>query len=325
MTELGDFGARIAAEGRGPLRRRSVRTLQVNLTRRCNLACHHCHVESGPKRTEALPQQGAERVLFLLERNPQVATLDLTGGAPELSPWFRPLVRGARALGREVIDRCNLTVFDESGQEDTPEFLAAEGVRVIASLPCYTRENVDRQRGKGVFGRSIEALLRLNALGYGKGGPLQLDLVYNPQGTSLPPEQGALEAEYRVGLREDFGIAFDRLLTITNVPIARFAHDLARAGQDAYYQRRLEESFNLATVDALMCRDLLSVSWDGRLYDCDFHLAVGLDPPAGARTIFEVEDLDAFAGSAIRTAPHCFACTAGAGSSCGGALLEGSA
>jgi len=315
------FAAHLARVGLPALRRGTVRTLQVNLTRRCNLACHHCHVESGPKRTEAMDRAGAERILGLLAGNPQVETLDLTGGAPELSEQFRFLVSGARALGRRVIDRCNLTVLFEPGQEDTAAFLATQRVAVIASLPCYSRDNVDRQRGDGVFDGSLEGLRLLNRLGYGKpGAALRLDLVYNPQGASLPPPQAELEARYRSELRELFGIEFHRLLTIANMPIRRFARTLERTGQDAAYHALLVDHFNADTVPELMCRHLLSVDFAGRIYDCDFNQALDLPLPGPERTIWELDDLTALEGRPIATAAHCFGCTAGSGSSCGGAL-----
>jgi len=315
------FAERLASAELGPLRRGAVRTLQVNVTRRCNLACHHCHVESGPKRSEALSGAAAERVLELLARNPQVEVLDLTGGAPELSEHFRALVRGARALGRRVIDRCNLTVLFERGQADTAGFLAEQGVEIVASLPCYSRDNVDRQRGRGVFDGSIEGLRLLNRLGYGReGSPLRLDLVYNPQGASLPPAQSELEARYRAELCALFGIEFHRLLTLANMPIRRFARTLARTGQHAAYLSLLVDHFNPATVPELMCRHLLSVDHAGRLYDCDFNQALELPLLGVERTLWEIEDLRALEGRPIATAEHCFGCTAGAGSSCGGAL-----
>ncbi len=315
-----DFEAQLAARGHEPLRRGPVRTLQLNIGRRCNLACHHCHVESGPKRTEMMDRRGAERVLELLATSPGVETLDITGGAPEMNEQFRFVVEGARALGRHVIDRCNLTIFYEPGHADTPEFLAAQAVELVVSLPCYTHENVDRQRGRGVFGLSIEALQWLNRLGYGRAGSdLRLDLVYNPLGPSLPPPQAELEARYREELREFFGIEFHRLLTITNMPIKRFAHDLEREGRSAEYLSLLVNHFNPETLPGLMCRELVSVGYDGRLYDCDFNQMLELDPPSGARTIWDLEDLAELKG-AIATASHCFGCTAGAGSSCGGSL-----
>jgi radical SAM/Cys-rich protein len=315
------FADRLACEGLAPLRRGPVRTLQVNVTRRCNLACHHCHVESGPHRSEALDRRGAERVLELLNANPQVEVLDLTGGAPELSEHFQPLVEGARALCRRVIDRCNLTVLFEPGQEDTARFLAAQGVEIVASLPCYSRENVDRQRGRGVFDSSIEGLRLLNRLGYGRpGSTLCLDLVYNPQGPALPPSQVALEARYRAELQELFGIEFHRLLTLANMPIRRFARELERTGRHGDYLSLLVNHFNPATVPELMCRHLLSVDHAGRLYDCDFNLGLDLRLLGPEETIWDVDDLGDLEGRPIATAEHCFGCTAGAGSSCGGAL-----
>jgi len=301
--------------------RARVTTLQINLGRRCDLACHHCHVEAGPKRTEMMDRRTADRALALLERNPGVATLDLTGGAPELNAQFRHLVRGARALGRSVIDRCNLTVFGQPGQENTPEFLAHNGVKVIASLPCYSKENVEKQRGRGVFGSSIESLRRLNRLDYGKpGSPLGLDLVYNPQGPSLPPSPPELEARYRAELGEHFGIEFHRLLSITNMPIKRFAHALEREGKTEAYLSLLVNHFNPETIPELMCRHLVSVAYDGQLFDCDFNQM--LEIPMGKRreTVWDVSDFDDVAGAPIATGSHCFGCTAGCGSSCGGAL-----
>jgi radical SAM/Cys-rich protein len=315
------FDEAVSRAGRGSLRRARVRTLQLNVGARCDLACHHCHVEAGPKRRETLDARTAERVLEVLARNPALETLDLTGGAPELCAEFRGLVRGARALGREVIDRCNLTVLLEPGQEDTAEFLAGEGVAVVASLPCYGPENVDRQRGRGVFERSIRALKLLNALGYGRAGsPLRLDLVYNPQGPSLPPEEATLERDYRERLRADFGVEFHRLATITNMPIKRFAHALERDGRHEEYMALLVNHFNGETIPGLMCRHLISVGYDGRLYDCDFNQMLELPLAAGARTLFELDDLGELEGAAIATGEHCFGCTAGHGSSCGGAL-----
>jgi len=315
------FSATLARHGLPPLRRLAPSTLQLNVGRRCDLACHHCHVEAGPRRRETLDARTAARVLELLAREPALATLDLTGGAPELCAQFRPLVEGARALGREVIDRCNLTVLLLPEQADTAEFLATHGVRIVASLPCYTQENVDQQRGRGVFSGSLEALRRLNALGYGApGSPLGLDLVYNPLGPSLPPDQGELEQRYRAELRERFDIGFHRLFTLTNVPIRRFAHALARDGREAEYLSLLVNHFNPATVDALMCRSLVSVGWDGELYDCDFNQMLALPLAGRRRSVWDVESLAALAGEPIATGPHCHACTAGAGSSCGGAL-----
>jgi radical SAM/Cys-rich protein len=315
------FAAHLTLRGLPALRRAAPATLQVNVGKRCNQACHHCHVDAGPRRTERLDRAVAERVLELLAASPGIATLDLTGGAPELNEHFRFLVRGGRALGRRVIDRCNLTVLSEPGQEDTAEFLAAQGVDVIASLPCYTKENVERQRGRGVFARSIEALRRLNALGYGQPrSALVLDLVYNPLGPSLPPAQDELERRYKHELESEFGIRFHRLLALANLPIKRFAEQLARDGQSECYLALLVNHFNPDAVPELMCRSLVSVGYDGALYDCDFNQMLELPLGHGAKTVWEVDRLDALAGAPIATASHCFACAAGAGSSCGGAL-----
>jgi radical SAM/Cys-rich protein len=316
------FSETLRQAGLAPLVRDPVTTLQVNVGRLCNLACHHCHVEAGPKQTEIMPAEVAARLVELLELNPAVDLLDLTGGAPEMNPSFRVLVTEARRLGRRVIDRCNLTILGEPGYEDLPDFLAAHEVHVVASLPCYTADNVDRQRGRGVFDGSIRALRQLNALGYGRpASRRRLDLVYNPLGPSLPPPQLKLEAQYREELGRLFGIEFHQLLTITNMPIRRFAWTLQRTGQTGAYMSLLVNHFNPATVGALMCRSLVSVGFDGRLYDCDFNQM--LDIPIGAakiRTIWDVDRVDALAGAKIATGPHCFGCTAGAGSSCSGAL-----
>ena len=318
-----DFPDRLAAAGEWPLRRGPVRTLQVNVGRRCDLACHHCHVEAGPKRTESMDRRTADRVLKLLARNPEVETLDLTGGAPELNESFRALVGGAAALGRRVVDRCNLTVLLLPGQEDTAAFLADHGVEIVASLPCYSDERVDAQRGRGVFERSVEALRRLNQLGYGRPETgLLLDLVYNPTGAFLPPPQDELEARYRIELRDRLGVEFSRLVTITNMPIRRFARDLLRRGELFSYMALLVNHFNQATLPALMCRGLLSVGYDGRLHDCDFNQALEMPLGAGPRTVWEVDDLRALEGTIIAVAGHCFGCTAGAGSSCGGARVS---
>jgi radical SAM/Cys-rich protein len=323
---VSDFEATLAERGVAPLRRTAPNVLQVNVGRRCDLACHHCHVEAGPNRTEMMDRRTADRVLDLLARHPELGTLDLTGGAPELNAEFRHLVRGASRLGRKVIDRCNLTVLLEPGQEDTAAFLAQHRVRVVASLPCYTAENVDAQRGRRVFERSIAALQLLNNLGYGQpGSDLGLDLVYNPQGASLPPPQAELEARYHEELDSLFGVVFDQLITITNMPIKRFAHALARDGQAEAYQALLVNHFNPETVSELMCRQTLSVGWDGRLYDCDFNQMLELPLGGGPASIFDLESLDRLPGATIATGTHCFGCTAGAGSSCGGALSEATA
>jgi radical SAM/Cys-rich protein len=319
------FDQRLRAHGLSTLARARVTTLQVNVGRLCNLACHHCHVEAGPKRTETLSAEVADRLLELLAASPGVEVLDLTGGAPEMNPEFRRMVSAARRMGRRVIDRCNLSILEQPGYEDLAGFLAAERVEIVASLPCYTEGNVDQQRGRGTFDESIAALRRLNALGYGTpGSALRLDLVYNPLGPSLPPSQQALELDYKRELGERFGIEFHRLITITNMPIRRFAEQLARLGKTEAYQALLVDHFNPATVEGLMCRSQASVDWLGRLYDCDFNLMLDLPLPAGARagrpTVWEVANLQELEGTAIATAGHCFGCTAGAGSSCSGAL-----
>ncbi len=270
-----------------------------------------------------MDRRTADRVLALAQGSPGLTTLDLTGGAPELQPEFRHLVRGARAIGLKIIDRCNLTVLSQPGQQDTADFLAENEVRVIASLPCTGPETVDAQRGRRVFDRSIEALRVLGRLGYGRpGSPLGLDLVFNPAGDCLPPAQAELEQRYRRELAE-FGIAFHRLLTIANMPIKRFAHMLAREGKSESYLSLLVNHFNPETVPELMCRTLVSVSYDGRVFDCDFNQALGLPmggSERGERSIWDLADLGDLAGQEIATASHCFGCTAGAGSSCGGAL-----
>lgn len=307
--------------GAAPLVRGQVQTLQVNVGKLCNMACHHCHVEAGPKRTEVMTEDVAGRVLELLERSPEIAVVDLTGGAPELNPGFRGIVRRARQLRKRVIDRCNLTVLFEPGLADLPEFLAEQNVEVIASLPCYSAGNVEKQRGKGAFDKSVQALLRLNALGYGReGSPLELSLVYNPVGAFLPSAQETLEARYKEELGNLFGIEFHRLLTITNMPIKRFAHELERDGKYGEYMALLVNHFNVDTLAGLMCRSLVSVGWDGRLYDCDFNQMLDIPAGAGARTIWDVESFSELSGVHIATASHCFGCTAGAGSSCSGAL-----
>jgi radical SAM/Cys-rich protein len=296
-------------------------TLQVNLGYRCNQSCSHCHVNAGPSRTEMMGADTIALVPAVLQAR-GVSSLDLTGGAPELHPGFRGLVRQARSLGVTVIDRCNLTILSEPGQEDLAPFLAQQGVKVVASLPCYLADNVDRQRGDGVFERSLAGLRQLNALGYGDpDAGLELDLVYNPQGANLPPPQAALEADYRRELADRFGLRFNRLFTITNMPIQRFAAVLRQQGQLEGYRALLRQHHNPANLAQVMCRSTLSVDWQGFLYDCDFNQM--LDLPAGGgrprahlRQLLE-RDLD---GEPVAVAEHCFGCTAGAGSSCGGAL-----
>jgi radical SAM/Cys-rich protein len=309
-----------ARAGFPALRRGVLSTLQVNLGYRCNQSCSHCHVNAGPSRTEMMDAETMALVEKVL-RARGIAWLDLTGGAPELHPGFRDLVRRARALGVGVIDRCNLTILSEPGQEDLAGFLAAESVQVVASLPCYLEDNVDRQRGAGVFAASIAGLQRLNTLGYGHpGSDLDLYLVFNPQGPSLPPPQAALEADYRRELAERYGIVFTGLYALANMPIQRFEAVLARTGDLESYRALLRSAHCDANLEAVMCRRLISVDWRGRLHDCDFNQQLDLGLPAGQPAhLRELLEWDP-AGATIRTAEHCFGCTAGAGSSCGGAL-----
>ncbi len=314
------FASRLAQHQLDPLRRHTIDTVQVNVGKRCNQACHHCHVEAGPKRTEIMTQATAERILQLLGESRTVATLDITGGAPELNPHFQMLVMEGRKLRLRVIDRCNLTILTEPGFEELGSFLAHNCVEIIASLPCYTEDNVDRQRGRGVFGKSIEALRRLNRLGYGSSaGSLILNLAYNPVGPSLPPPQMPLEADYKRHLRTNFGIEFNHLFTITNMPIKRFSDQLIHIGQYESYQQLLIEHFNPETLGQLMCRSQINIGWDGKLYDCDFNQMLEL-PIADARTVWDIGSFDELTSEQIATGRHCFGCTAGAGSSCGGAI-----
>ncbi len=302
------------------LRRRRTRILQVNLGYLCNLSCVHCHVNAGPTRTELMSRGIVDQVIAVLEQG-EVRVLDLTGGAPEMNPHFRDLVRAARARDVTVIDRCNLTIVLEEGYQDLPEFLAGQGVRIVASLPCYLEDNVNQQRGKGVYQGSIEAIRRLNAAGYGDSEALPLDLVYNPVGAHLPPPQAALEADYKRELGERFGIRFNHLLTITNMPISRFGAVLLAQNRFNDYMQLLRDSHNDANLDAVMCRDTLSVDYRGYLYDCDFNQMLDL-PQGGGERHPHLEELLAADkdGEGIYVADHCFGCTAGAGSSCGGAL-----
>jgi radical SAM/Cys-rich protein len=304
------------------LRRHRLETLQVNLGYRCNQSCLHCHVNAGPNRTEMMDADNAALVIEVLKAR-GIGTLDLTGGAPELSPHFRGLVRGARALGVRVIDRCNLTILSEPGHEDLAGFLAGEGVEITASLPCYSRDNVDRQRGDGVFERSIAGLRRLNALGYGTGASgLVLNLVYNPQGSSLPPPQEALEQDYKRELMQHFGIRFDHLFALANMPIQRFGSTLVSKGGFDGYMALLRGAYRPENLDTVMCRSLVSVDWQGWLNDCDFNQMLGLPAGLAGRPRAHLRDLLEHdpEGEAIRVAGHCYGCTAGQGSSCGGAL-----
>lgn len=303
------------------LERGAITTLQVNIGKLCNQACHHCHVEAGPKRTEIMERKTVDRLLELLALEPQIHTVDITGGAPEMNPHFRYFAREIRRMGKEVIDRCNLTVFYEPNQDGTPEFLAENQIQVVASLPCYLEDNVDKQRGKGVFGKSISALQKLNSLGYGKEeSGLKLHLVYNPIGTHLPPAQAGLEAAYKKKLRDEFDIEFNQLFTITNMPIKRFAHMLERDGLMEQYMQLLIDNFNPQAAASVMCSELVSIGWDGKIYDCDFNQM--LDMPIGwnPKTIWDITKLSEL-DKTIALANHCFGCTAGSGSSCTGALM----
>ncbi len=302
-----------------PLRRHATSILQVNLGYLCNLSCVHCHVNAGPTRTELMDRATVDMVLEVI-RLRDIQVLDLTGGAPEMNPHFRYLVEQARAMDVEVIDRCNLTILLEPGYEDLPQFLADNRVHVVASLPCYLEENVNAQRGKGVYQGSIEAIRRLNAQGYGSDG-LLLDLVYNPTGPNLPPPQEVLEADYKRELDERFGLRFNSLLTITNMPISRFGAVLLAHNQFNDYMQLLRDNYNRDNLEAVMCRNTLSVDYQGYLYDCDFNQM--LDMPLGHHEghphLSGLLDHD-LEGEPIYVADHCFGCTAGAGSSCSGAL-----
>ena len=301
-----------------PIRRARLDTLQVNLGYLCNQQCLHCHVDASPRRTELMDEQNIEHVLSFL-RDHELSTLDLTGGAPEMNPHFRKLVTEARAMGVHVMDRCNLTITREPGYEWLPQFLYDNDVEVVASLPCYLEENVDRQRGNGVFDGSIDAIRSLNELGYGRDGKHLLNLVYNPQGPSLPPDQVALEADYHRELEARYGIHFDNLYTITNMPIKRFGSMLMSKGQFDDYMTLLKDAHLDSNLDGVMCRTILSVDWQGYTYDCDFNQMLGLDAAGKRRHLSEMMDHD-FAGDGIKILDHCYGCTAGQGSSCGGAL-----
>lgn len=315
MLELSDFP---------PISRTALTTLQVNLGYKCNQTCVHCHVNAGPKRTEMMDDDTLALIPQVIHAR-HIKTLDLTGGAPELHTEFRAIVEQARQSGVHVIDRCNLTILSEPGQEDLAEFLAAQRVEIIASLPCYSMENVDRQRGDGVFERSISGLLELNRLGYGiEGSGLQLNLVYNPQGPVLPPDQSRLEADYKRELGHRFDIVFNRLYALTNMPIQRFGSTLISKGKFDEYMQLLKHNYAAANLDNVMCRTMISVDWQGYLYDCDFNQMLGLAMPGRVfnqarphlRDLLRKDPLDA----PIRVADHCYGCTAGSGSSCGGAI-----
>lgn len=313
------FQAKLDSHGL-ELRRGRLETLQLNLGRKCNQACRHCHVDAAPWRTEMMSGETAGRIAeWIRQHRPSV--IDITGGAPELNSNFRPFVELAAELHLKCIDRNNLTILEEPGFEDLPQFLAGHKVEIIASLPCYLEKNVNQQRGDGVFAKSIRALRKLNAVGYGTALPLHL--VYNPLGPSLPSPQAELETDYKATLAHEYGVVFNHLLTITNQPIARFAEDLRRKGELDHYLDLLVTGFNLATIPGLMCRNTLSVGYQGEIYDCDFNQMLGMQirggPSSAPAYLWDVSQ-DNLIEMEIRTANHCFACTAGCGSSCTGAL-----
>jgi radical SAM/Cys-rich protein len=313
------FAESLAAAGLNPLRATGVEVFQINVGRKCNQTCRHCHVDAGPDRTEMMPDAVLDRCLEVIETT-DVPVVDITGGAPELHRRWREIVVRSRVAGKRVMDRCNLTILLLPKYADLPEFMARHGVHVVASLPHYRPKGTDAQRGEGVFDESIEALRRLNALGYGKpGSGLELDLVTNPVGTFLPGDQATLEREWKRQMLRLHGIEFDRLYTITNMPIARFLEFLEETGQLGAYMERLVTAFNPAAAAGVMCRTTLSVGWDGTLYDCDFNQMLDLPVEPGApRTIFDW-DAAALATREVVVGPHCYGCTAGGGSSCGGA------
>lgn len=313
-----------------PLTKKGINVLQINLGKRCNLACTHCHVEAGPKRTEELTPEICEQLIQLIYQFPEIKIVDLTGGAPEMNYGFKPLVEAAKATGKQVIVRSNLTIFFEDGFNDLPEYFAKHQIRVVASLPCYLADNVDKMRGFGVFDDSIRAIQWLNKVGYGKEPNLILDLVYNPQlptseNFSLTPEQSKLEQDYKMFLQEHFGIVFNNLFTITNIPVGRTKMHLERKKLYAPYLQFLESHFNNGTLENLMCRDELSIDYLGNVYDCDFNQMMNL--PAKTRNgetltvakLLEANSLNLI--DEVQTAAYCYGCTAGCGSSCGGALV----
>jgi len=304
------------------IRRKRPDTLQVNLGYKCNQTCLHCHVNAGPTRTEMMDRETVSEVIAHIKAA-GINTVDVTGGAPELNPHFRTLVLAARNLGAHVMDRCNLTVLEQPGQEDTAQFLTSNQVEIVASLPCYLESNVDAQRGKGVFESSVRSLQKLNSLGYGKpGSGLALNLVYNPQGASLPPPQDGLEADYHRHLEERYGVVFDHLYVLTNMPIQRFGSMLVSKGQFEHYMALLKNAYQPQNLESVMCRTLISVDWRGYVYDCDFNQMLGLPLAWRGRPRVHLRDL---AGADLTNNPivvkdHCYGCTAGQGSSCGGAL-----
>ncbi len=318
MTNL--FQAKLV-EHKYELKKTAIEILQVNVGKLCNLTCSHCHVEAGPTKTKENMNKKTARAIVVLMDSFKPKTLDLTGGAPEINPYFRFLVKEAYTRGIHIIDRCNLAVLFEKGMEDLSEFLSRHQVEIVASLPCYTKDNVDQQRGNGTFKKSIQALRQLNSLGYGRpDSGLILNLVYNPVGAHLPPEQEKLEKDYKQRLKNDFEIVFNKLYTITNMPITRYAKYLKAFNQLESYTELLIHNFNPETLDGLMCRNTLNVSWDGQLFDCDFNQMLGMDiRRKKPLSVFDITKKD-LEGRSVLTANHCFGCTAGAGSSCQGAL-----
>ncbi|MEL7498662.1 MAG: arsenosugar biosynthesis radical SAM (seleno)protein ArsS [Planctomycetota bacterium] len=317
------FEDRLAESGQMPLTPGEIEILQINLGKMCNMTCAHCHVDAGPDRREIMQQREIDACIAILKKHPSITTVDLTGGAPEMNPHFRELVIAARQLDRHVIDRCNLTILLANGYDDLPEFLAENQVEIVASLPCYLEENTDAQRGSGAYNQSIQALRKLNELGYGHpGSNLTLTLVFNPVGQSLPPDQAQLEAAYRTELQQRFGIVFNRLFTITNMPVSRYLDYLLRIDEYESYMELLTSTFNPAAIDGLMCRNTLSVSWDGRLFDCDFNQMLEL--PVQTQEVQTVHDFDLtkLSQREICVGQHCFGCTAGSGSSCQGSTIE---
>ena len=312
-----------------PLTRKAPEILQVNVGKMCNITCVHCHVNAGPGRKEIMTLDTVDKILEWLEKSPQIHTVDLTGGAPEMNPHFKHFVRSVRKMGKKVIDRCNLVILNEPGYEGYGEFLAEQQVEVVASLPCYSADNVEEQRGTGVFDRSIAGLQELNALGYGSDPELTLNLVYNPNGAFLPGDQDELEATYKVELKKAFDIVFNSLFAITNIPIARYSSYLKRNKMLDEYMQLLIDNFNPHSVEGLMCRNTINVGWKGEVYDCDFNQQLklqladeGKEADVADLKLFAWEvDLERFVDLPIKTGPHCFACTAGSGSSCGGTVV----
>jgi len=322
LTSIEEFKSRLGKESLS-LKRNELSTIQVNIGKLCNQACTHCHVGAGPAKTrENMDRKTVDQLLKLIKNTPTIKTVDITGGAPELNANFRHLVSELFSMNIETIDRCNLTVLSEPNQETTPQFLADHKVKVVASMPCYSSANVDKQRGDGVFDKSIVGLQKLNALGYGQpDSDLLLDLVYNPLGPYLPPAQKPLELEYKQKLQNDFGIKFNQLYCITNLPVKRFKVELKRDGKLDDYMQLLSDSFNPEAAQNIMCKDLISISWDGKIYDCDFNQMLSMEIDSDKTSIFDIESFAEFEDSTIKTASHCYGCTAGAGSSCSGTTI----